>query len=161
LTSLNVNFDEEVRALLILCSLFESWNSLVMAISNFVSGSNTLKFDDVVSVILSEEIRRKCSGSTSTLGSVLNVESKGRSKERGNHYEDHGNSWGKSKDKRSQSKENKDCWYHGKLGHLKKDFWSWKIKEGYKQKGNKEKNVVINKSNEDALIISLDNVDDS
>jgi hypothetical protein len=46
----------EVSGLLILCSLPESWNSLVMAVSNIVSGSNTLKFDDVVGVILSEEM---------------------------------------------------------------------------------------------------------
>jgi hypothetical protein len=57
LSSVKVDFDDEVRALLILCSLPESWNGLVMAVSNSVSGSNTLKFDDVVGVILSEEMR--------------------------------------------------------------------------------------------------------
>jgi hypothetical protein len=41
---------------LILCSLLESWNDLVMVVSNSVSGSNTLKFDDVFGVILSEEM---------------------------------------------------------------------------------------------------------
>ena len=51
-----MNFDDEVRALLILCSLPEIWNSLVMAISNAIPSSNTLKFDDVVDVILSEEM---------------------------------------------------------------------------------------------------------
>jgi hypothetical protein len=56
LSSIKVDFDDEVRALLILCSLPESWNGLVMAVSNFVSGSNTLKFYDVVGVILSEEM---------------------------------------------------------------------------------------------------------
>ena len=50
-----MNFDDEVRALL-MCSLPESWNSLVMAVSNSVPSSNTLKFDDVVGVILSEEM---------------------------------------------------------------------------------------------------------
>ena len=56
LSSVGVNFDDEVRALLFLCSLPESWNGLVIAISNSVSGSYTLKFDDVVGAILSEEM---------------------------------------------------------------------------------------------------------
>ena len=51
-----MDFNDEVGDLLILCSLPESWNGLVMAVSNSVSGSNTLKFDDVVGVILSEEM---------------------------------------------------------------------------------------------------------
>jgi hypothetical protein len=51
-----VDFDDEVRALLILCSLPERWNGLVMDVSKSVFGSNTLKFYDVVSVILSEEM---------------------------------------------------------------------------------------------------------
>jgi hypothetical protein len=59
LSSVKVDFDDEVRALIILCSLPESWNGLVMAVSNSVSSSNTLKFDDVVGVILSEEMRRE------------------------------------------------------------------------------------------------------
>ena len=56
LSSVGVNFDDEVIALLFLCSLPESWNGLVMAISNSVSGSSTLKFDDVFGAILSEEM---------------------------------------------------------------------------------------------------------
>ena len=49
-----VKFYDEVRSLLILCSFLERWNGLVMSVSNSFSGSNTLKFDDVVGVILSE-----------------------------------------------------------------------------------------------------------
>jgi hypothetical protein len=56
LSSVKVDFDDEVRDLLILCSLLERWNGLVMALSNCVSGSSTLKFDDVVGVILREEM---------------------------------------------------------------------------------------------------------
>ena len=56
LSSIGVTFDDEVRTLLFLCSLPESWIGLVMDISNFVSGSTTLKFDDVVGAILSEEM---------------------------------------------------------------------------------------------------------
>ena len=55
LSFVKVNIDDEISTLLILCSLPESWNSLFMVVSNSVPGSNTLKFDDVVGVILSEE----------------------------------------------------------------------------------------------------------
>jgi hypothetical protein len=56
LSYVKVEFDDEVRSLLILCSFLESWIGLVMDVSNSVSGSNTLEFDGVVGVILSEEI---------------------------------------------------------------------------------------------------------
>lgn len=79
-TFINVTFDQEIRAPLILCSLPESYNDLVMDVSNFVSSSNTLKFDNVVGVVLSDEICRK-SSSGSTSRSVLNAESRGGSME--------------------------------------------------------------------------------
>ena len=53
LSFVGVTFEDEVSALLFLCSFLESWNGLVMAISNSVFGSSTLMFDDVVSAILS------------------------------------------------------------------------------------------------------------
>jgi hypothetical protein len=56
LSFVKVDFDDEVRSLLILCSVLESCNGLVMIVSNYVFGSNTLKFEDVVGVILSEEM---------------------------------------------------------------------------------------------------------
>ena len=56
LSSVKLNFDDEVRDLVILCSLSKRWNSLVMVVSNCVPGSNTLMFDDVVGVILSKEM---------------------------------------------------------------------------------------------------------
>ena len=54
LSSIKVNFDDEVRALPILCSLPERWNGFFVVVSNYVPSSNTLKFDNVVGVILSE-----------------------------------------------------------------------------------------------------------
>ena len=74
LSFVNVNFDEEIRALLILCYLPKSWNGLVMAMSNSISGSNTLKYDDVINVILSEKNCRKTLG-RSTSGGALNAQS--------------------------------------------------------------------------------------
>ena len=81
LSSVGVNFDDQIRALLFLCLLPESWNGLVMAISNSVSGCSTLKFDDVVGAILSEEMRWK--GSSETSGNDLSAEYRGRKMERG------------------------------------------------------------------------------
>ena len=72
LSSMGINFDEEIRALLILCPLPESWNCLVMVVSNSIYRSNTLRYDDVISVILREETHRKTS-SGSTSGSALNA----------------------------------------------------------------------------------------
>ena len=80
LSSVGVNFYDEVRALLFLCSLPESWNGLVMAISNSVSRSSTLKFAYVVGAILSKEMRWKSSGET--LGNGLTAKTRGRKMER-------------------------------------------------------------------------------
>jgi hypothetical protein len=52
ISSIGVKFDDEVRSLLILSSLPKSYNDLVMVVSNYASSLNTLKFDDVVGVIL-------------------------------------------------------------------------------------------------------------
>ena len=74
---------------MILCSFPKSWNNLVMVVSNYAFGSNTLKFDDIIDVILSEEIHMKTLGG-STSGSVLNAQSKGRTNESGNNFGNHG-----------------------------------------------------------------------
>ena len=72
-----------------------------------------------------------------------------------NNFRNHGKSRGKSKGKRSQSKGSRDCWYCGKLGYKKKDCWTQKNNEGDKLEGNKEGNLVSNKSKEDILLLSL------
>jgi hypothetical protein len=88
LSSVGVKFDVEVSDILILCSFIESWNILVIVVSNFVSSSNTLKFDDVVGVILSKEMRWKTIGETS--GNALTTKNRGRQRERGKSLGNHG-----------------------------------------------------------------------
>ena len=60
-----MNFDDDDRDLLTLCSLSEIWNRFFMVVSNSIPSLGSLKFDDVVGVILSEEMRRKNTGETS------------------------------------------------------------------------------------------------
>ena len=73
LSSMNVNFDEEIRAILVFYSLPKSQNGLVMAMINYVSRYNTLNFDDVIDVILSDKTRRKTLGG-SISGITLNTQ---------------------------------------------------------------------------------------
>ena len=118
LSSVKVNFYDEVRALLILCSLLESWDSLVMAVGNFVPSSKNLKFDDVVGVILSKEMQRKGTGETS--GNSLAMERRGRQNERGRSPGNHG----KSKKGRSKSRFRKiECWNCGKTSLGTISWW--------------------------------------
>ena len=108
-----MNFDDEVRALLIVCSLPESWNRLVMVVSNAVPSSKILKFG----VILHEEMRRKSIGETSS--NALTMESRGIQKERGKSPGNH-EKCGKGRSKYIFGKI--ECWNCGKKGHLKKDY---------------------------------------
>ena len=55
-----------------------------MVVSNSIYSSNTLKFDEVIGVILSKEMQRKSTGETLiSSGSTLNMENRGRTSQRG------------------------------------------------------------------------------
>jgi hypothetical protein len=150
-----VDFDDEVISLLILCSFLERWNGLVMAVSNSVSGSNTSKFYDVVGVILSEEMRQKRTGETS--GNALNMENRGRHKDRGKGSRNHGN----SRKGRSKSRFRKiDCCNCGRKGHLNKYCRDLKKQRDGQQETIQEANV-IGDVLQDALILSVDNTFES
>eukprot|EP00253_Pinus_taeda_P009048 PITA_09048 len=155
LSSVGVTFDDEVRALLFLCSLPESWNGLVMAISNSISRSSTLNFVDVVGAILSEEMRRKSSGETSD--NALVVETRGRKIERGKIPGYHS----KSRKGRSKSRSGIMCWKCRKKGHLKKDCKSRKGKEGCAQQETNHEVNVTGDVLQDTLILSLENIIDA
>ena len=80
LSSVEIEFYDEVRALILLASLPNSWEPMRAAVSNSV-GSAKLKFNDVRDRILAEEVRRIDSGEVST-SSALNVENRGRNHNR-------------------------------------------------------------------------------
>ena len=77
-----IYFDDEIKALFLLCSLPESWNTFVMVVRN-ISSNSKIVLDEVISTILSEDIRRKSSGEYSTSSSTLTTETRGISRERG------------------------------------------------------------------------------
>ena len=107
-----------------------------MVVSNSISGSNTLKFDDVVGVILNQEMRRKSTSETSS--NALTMERRGRKKERGRSP----SNCNKSRKGRSKSKFGKiEYWNCGKRGHLKKDCRAPKKKGDRHQETTHESNV--------------------
>jgi hypothetical protein len=155
LSSVKVDFDDKVRDVLILCSLLESWNILVMVVTNSVSSSITLKFDDVVGVILSEEMRWKITCETS--GNALNMENRGRQNDGGK------GSWNCMNYRKGRSKSRLgkiECWNCGKKGHLKKDYRAPKKQRDGQQEKNQEANVTCDVL-QDALILSVDNIFES
>ena len=98
-----------------------------MAVSNSISRSSTLKFDDVIGVILSKEMRRKSIGETS--GNALTIKTRGRQRERGKSPR---NCW-KGRKGRSKSRARVECWNCGKKGHFKKYCRSQNVKQGDRQ----------------------------
>ncbi|ONK54837.1 uncharacterized protein A4U43_UnF10820 [Asparagus officinalis] len=160
LSSVEIEFDEEVRALILLSSLPESWNATVTAVSSS-SGSTKLKFDDVRDLVLSEEIRWRESGEATT-SSVLHTESRGRNSTREN-GRCKSNYRGRSKDRRSKSRNPSnnskaiECWNYGKTGHYKNQY-----KSAQKEKEAKaEVNVTSTSGGDDALICSLESKEES
>ena len=131
-----------------------------MAVSNYVYGSNTLKFDDVIGVIMSDEARRKiASGSTSE--SALNAQRIGKMIERGNNSRNHGKSRGKSKGGGLNQEDQMTAGTVGNQGTKRKIVGIEKKNEGDKLNGDKEANVVSNKFDEDSFLLSLESVDHS
>jgi hypothetical protein len=64
LVSLNITIVKEDKCITLLCSLSNSWDNLLVAIGS--TTQSTLKYEDVVSSLLSGEIRQKIMDSHST-----------------------------------------------------------------------------------------------
>ena len=58
LNSLDINFEDEIKAFILMSSLPKSWDTVVAAISSS-RGSEKLKFDEIREVVLSKSIRKR------------------------------------------------------------------------------------------------------
>ena len=56
LSSIDIKISDEDKCISLLCSLLDSWDSLVIAIG---SNETALQFDEIVSALLTEEMRWK------------------------------------------------------------------------------------------------------
>ncbi|KAK2989959.1 hypothetical protein RJ640_004122 [Escallonia rubra] len=126
LKSAGISFDDEIRALLFLCSLPDSWNNLVTTVSNSTI-FGTLTLNDVVSSVMNDEMRRKTIGDGISSSIALSVESRGRHNNRGRSpTRGRSKSRGKSKSKGITIV----CWNCNKEGHKKNDCTEPKKKNG-------------------------------
>jgi hypothetical protein len=122
---------DEDKCIILLCSLPDSWDSLVVAIG---STTTALKFDEVVSSLLLEDMRWKNmeGQSTNTLFSRVRSQERNRSKFSSGISKSKGRS-------KSSGKFVKVCWRCGKEGHYNKQCRS-KVekKKGYEESPSTE-----------------------
>jgi hypothetical protein len=152
LSSVEIDFDDEIHALIVLASLPNSWEAVRMAVSNSAEKSK-LSYEDVRDLVLSEEVHRKDASETSGFGTTLNLEVRGRGQEK--NFVRGGS---KSKKGRSKSRFGRqlECWKCGKTGHFKKN-----CRELKKKTDNDAANVVATEEVHDALLLSVDSPLDS
>ena len=115
LTTLGHNIEENERAELLLQNLPDSYDQLIINLTNN-NPVESLVFDDVAASVLNEESRRKNKENrqaSSQQAEALSV-TRGRSTERGpSGSQNHGRS-------NSRSKKNVKCYKCGKKWHIKK-----------------------------------------
>jgi hypothetical protein len=120
LGSVNIMLVEEDKCITLLCSLPDSWDNLVVAIGS--TTQSALKYEDVVSSLLSEEMRQKSMDSHSTYALFV----RGHPKDRDTNKSSGGGSKSKGRSK-SLGKSLRKCWKCGKVGHYKKYCRSKKV----------------------------------
>ena len=150
LSSVEINFDDEIKALILMSSLHESWDTVVAVISSS-RGYDKLKFDKIRDVVLSESIRKwEIEDSSSN---SLNVDWRGRSKSKSS------NKPGRSKSKnrgKSPNKPNVTRWSCGEKEHLRTDCTKLKKKQNHKSEDDDD-SIYTTEDTEDTLILSVDN----
>lgn len=151
LTTMKICVGDELQALFLLSSLLDSWETLVVTISN--SAPDGVLFLDVIKEsMFNEEIRRKEMGIDNS--QALVVENRERSKSRG--PKGHNNL--RSRFKFSDGKNVTICHYCKKLSHIKKYCFCLKRKQRKKNDSQKEgddKNTATtaSKSDDDVTLI--------
>jgi hypothetical protein len=113
LVSVNIMIAEEDKCITLLCSFPDSWDNLVVSIGS--TTQYTLKYEDVVASLLSEEMRQKIMDGHST--DALFVRGCTQDKNPGKASGERSKSTGRYK---SPGKYLRKCWKCGKIGHYKK-----------------------------------------
>ena len=152
LSSVEIDFDGKIHALIVLVSLPNSWKAVRMSVSNF-AGNSKLSYEDVKNLILNEEVCRRDAGEAFCSGVALNLETRGRGQDRNSGQGRSNSRKGRSKFRFGQQLE---CWNCGKTDHFKKNCIELK-----KKTDNDAVNVVVTKEVHEALLLSVNSPLDS
>ena len=119
LSFVEIDFDDEICALIVLASLPNSWEAMRMAVSNSI-GKEKVKYNDIRDLILAEEICKKDASETSRSSSILNLETKGRDNDR-NSNRDRSKSKNSNRNRsKSRSGQQVQRWNYGKTSHFRR-----------------------------------------
>ncbi|KAH7302046.1 hypothetical protein KP509_23G053800 [Ceratopteris richardii] len=126
-------FDDKLKAIFLLMTLPDSWETLVVSLSN----SPSLTFDGVRGSILNEEIRRKASGEGSGSANVA----RGRTEKKSGNVQ-------RNRSK-SKGKAEVTCYQCGRKGHKKPDCRFYKAElERKKNTGDRKKKDTKNEAHD-------------
>eukprot|EP00253_Pinus_taeda_P006039 PITA_06039 len=114
LSSVDIKISDEDKCISLLCSLPDSWDSLVIAIG---SNATALQFDELVSALLTEEMRRKNMDNQN--GDALSV--RGWSQNRKQNKSSSGRSKSRGRSKSPGKPTKVVCWKCGKEGHFRRE----------------------------------------
>ena len=107
-----LTIDDEMKAIHLLCSLPDSWDTFCIAISNSAPPNGTLVYNEVAAALLSEEIRRKTmGGGQQRHGEAHYVKKDGKNRGRSRSRDQDGKGRNRSK---SKSKKDIECYHCGK-----------------------------------------------
>ena len=133
LAGMKMKLEDELQALLLLSSLPDSWDTLVVSLSNSAPDGK-MTMDMVTASLLNEESRRKESGFSSQVeANVIPESSRGRSKSRNPQNRD------KSKGRSNSRRREFTCHYCQKPGHIER-FCRKKKREMSRERKEKNEN---------------------
>ena len=148
LVAMKLVLDDELQALLLLSSLPESWETLVVSLSNSAP-DGALTLSQVKDSMFNEETRRKDMGSSSS--QALVTENRGRSKSKGRSN--------KSKDRSQSQPQRKFKCFHCGEGHIKRNCKSWKNKEkkdSRNQRPDEDENTTTPVVDREVVLLSVE-----
>lgn len=125
LASAKITFEDEILALLLMGTLPDSFETLVITLSNSAPGGK-ISLESVKEALMNEEVRRKEKYIASSSSGAYVSQNRGRSKNHGR--QDHRSKSRTGQGNRSQSRgrETRKCFHCGRVGHLKNQCRVWK-----------------------------------